>query len=468
MMVGQSSRRHFLVASATGLVGLPGSATSIARAVSAGTRRAKSTVLFFLSGGASHIDTWDMKPSAPLEYRGPFQPIATNVPGIECCEHLPLMSRQAHHLAVIRSVDGKVNTNDHHAGYYFNLTGHVPDPTFLSLGNNRTPMPDDWPFMGSVVASRRGADNPTLPAALTLPQKPSKLPYTRPGQFAGKLGVAYDPLYVIGSRDNPLHFQSPALALKEGISADRMQDRRQLLKTVDEIQSTIEQTAIPKQWSTQQQRAWSLLANDRTLRALDVAREPVALRERYGATVNGMSLLAARRLVEAGVPFVTVFWMEDEAIDKKCASAGGWDTHSKNFVCLKDHLLPEFDRCFSAFLDDLSTRGLLDDTLVLVNSEMGRTPKIGDPRSGGSAGGGRDHWTHCQTVLMAGGGIRGGQVYGSSDPRAEYPAEKPITPAHIAKTVYHAMGIDDLSAIDAQGRPYQLLTDGTPLLELFG
>ena len=180
-----------------------------------------------------------------------------------------------------------------------------------------------------------------------------------------------------------------------------------------------------------------------------------------------MSLLLARRLVEAGVPFVTVFWKENEAIADKCKSAGGWDTHGNNFNCLKEHLLPEFDRAFSALVDDLAARGLLDQTLVLVTSEMGRTPKIGDPRSGGAAGAGRDHWTHCMSVLLAGGGIRGGQVYGSSDRRGEYPADRPVTPAHIARTVYHAMGVHDLTATDKDGRVYNLLDEGEPLRELF-
>jgi uncharacterized protein (DUF1501 family) len=272
---------------------------------------------------------------------------------------------------------------------------------------------------------------------------------------------------VIGSRDKPMEFQAPALALQAGVSAQRMQSRHELLRTVDAIRRENERVVIPRHWSTHQQRAFNLLTDDRTLRALDVSQEPLALRENYGSTLNGMSLMAARRMVEAGVPFVTVFWMEDEAIDKKCSSAGGWDTHANNFQCLKDDLLPEFDRCFSAFLTDLSERGLLDETLVLVTSEMGRTPKIGDPRSGGKTGSGRDHWTHCQTVLLAGGGIKGGQHFGTSDPRAEYPADKPVTPAHIAKTVYHAMGIDDLAAVDSQGRPYDLLSEGHPLAELF-
>jgi uncharacterized protein (DUF1501 family) len=176
----------------------------------------------------------------------------------------------------------------------------------------------------------------------------------------------------------------------------------------------------------------------------------------------------ARRLVEAGVPFITVFWMENEKIASQCKSAGGWDTHGNNFNCLKDLLLPEFDRGYSALIEDLAERGLLDETLLLLTSEMGRTPKIGDPRSGGVAGAGRDHWTHCLTNLLAGGGIRGGQTYGTSDRRAEYPADKPLTPADIAKTVYHAMGVHNLQAKDKEGRPYDLLAEGQPILKLFG
>jgi uncharacterized protein (DUF1501 family) len=208
--------------------------------------------------------------------------------------------------------------------------------------------------------------------------------------------------------------------------------------------------------------------SSRTTAAFDVASEPVEVRERYGETVNGMSLLLARRLVEAEVPFITVFWKEDEdRLAKKCASAGGWDTHGNNFNCLKDDLLPEFDRGFSALIEDLASRGLLDSTLLMVTSEMGRTPKIGDPRSGGIEGAGRDHWTHCLTDLLAGGGIRGGQTFGSSDRLGEYPADNPVTPADVTKTVYHAMGIDDLTAYDNQNRPYNLLEEGESLLSLF-
>lgn len=431
-----------------------------------GTGQAKSTILFFLCGGASHIDTWDMKPEAPSEFRGPFSPIATSAPGIRLCEHLPLLSKQAHHLAVVNSISGTVNTNDHHGGYYYNLTGHAPDISFRTLGNNRTPFVDDWPFMGSVVASRR-RQHADLPNAITLPHKPSKAPYTRPGQFAARLGVEHDPMYVDGKVEKPLSFRAPALTVQGDIGSERLLNRERLLQAIDAERRDLDRVAKVGTWTQQQQRAFSLLASSRTTAAFDVSQESAELRQRYGETVNGMSLLLARRLVEAGVPFVTVFWMENEKLNSQCKSAGGWDTHGNNFECLQKYLLPEFDRSFSALIEDLHTRDMLDETTLLVTSEMGRSPKIGDPRSGGQTGQGRDHWTHCLTDLLAGGGINGGQTYGSSDRIARYPADKPVTPAHITKTVYHAMGITDLQARDKQNRPYDLLAEGEPLVELF-
>lgn len=463
------SRRTFLVASGLGYAGFrfgkpqPAYATESFEQV---RRPAKSTILFFLCGGSAHIDMWDLKPDAPNEYRGPFNPIATSAAGVRLSEHLPMTALQAHHLCVVNSVGASVNTNDHHAGYYYNLTGHVPDPSFISLGNNRTPFPEDWPYMGTVAASRR-PQNPYLPNAVTLPHKPSRAPYTRPGQFAARLGVEHDPLYVQGNIDKPLEFTVPALELQTGVDMKRLDSRLDLLKAIDAARADFDRVASVKTWSQQEDRAFRLLASAKATAAFDVSREPVELRERYGQTVNGMSLLAARRLVEAEVPFVTVFWMENEKIASKCKSAGGWDTHGNNFNCLKDYLLPEFDRAFSALIEDLENRGMLEDTLVLVTSEMGRTPKIGDPRSGGVDGAGRDHWTHCHSNVLAGGPLRGGQTYGASDKLGEYPADKPVTPAHIAKTVYHAMGVHNLEIFDNEGRPFNLLAEGEPLLELF-
>ena len=457
------TRRTFLVASGLGVAGLGFARPALAGPAAATGGKARSTILFFLCGGASHIDTFDLKPDAPAEYRGPFRPIATTAAGVRFCEHLPLLAKEAHHLAVLNSVSGTVNTNDHHAGYYYQLTGHVPDESFRTLGNNRTPFPDDWPYIGTVVGMKRPARGP-LPNAITLPHRPSKAPYTRPGQFAARLGVEHDPLYLQGSLERPLEFRAPALTLGGDVSAARLTDRLSMRRALDAAR--VEFDAHPT-FDKLRDRAASLLTGAGTLAAFDLAAEPARIRERYGPTVNGMSLLLARRLVEAGVPFLTVFWMENEKIADKCKSAGGWDTHGNNFNCLKELLLPEFDRGFSALVADLADRGLLDTTTLVVTSEMGRKPKIGDPRSGGTSGAGRDHWTHCLSVLLAGGGIRGGRTFGTSDKRAEYPADRKVTPADVAKTVYLAMGITDLEARDREGRPYNLLPEGEPILDLF-
>ena len=463
------SRRAFIAASTTGLAGLSfGNSGLGTTSLTPRKRPAKSTILFFLCGGASHIDMWDMKPDAPLEYRGDFKPIATSAPGVRICEHLPLTAKQGHHLALVHGVtDYGRATGDHHAGYYYNLTGHVPDETFKREGNDRRPYSTDWPSMGCVIGAKR-PPHPKMPQVVTLPFKPSRAPYTRPGQFAGRLGMEFDPFFVAGNREEPLRFTAPTLTLDADMTTTRMGDRRALLEAVNSARRELDHEAIVNNYVRQQEKAFSLLASSATAGAFDITTEKPATIERYGKTINGMGLLMARRLVEAGVPFITVFWAEsDENVAKKCLSGGGWDTHGSNFACLKEDLLPEFDRGYSALLEDLSQRGLLDSTLVLVTSEMGRKPKIGDPRTRGKVAAGRDHWTACMSVVMAGGGIRGGQIYGGTDPRAEYPADNPIGPEDVARTVYHAMGIEDLSATDLQGRPYNLLEEGRPLGSLF-
>jgi hypothetical protein len=456
------SRRAFLAASGLTFCGLGRPAV----AAPAGRARARSTILLWLSGGASHIDTWDLKPAAPAEFRGEFRPIATSAPGVRLCEHLPLLARQAHHLAVVNSL-GHYNrgTGDHHAGYYYNLTGRTPDPTFRQLLNDRKPRPTDWPFIGSVVAAKR-PPHPYLPSLITLPQKPGAPQYTRPGQFSAKLGIEHDPVYLLGRLDKPTEFSAPVLTLEGDVAPQRLAGRRTLLEALDGAARRLDREATTT-YSKQQEKAFALLTAPRTKGAFDLSREPAAVRERYGVTVNGMSMLLARRLVEAGVPFVSVFWMESPRLNELCKSGGGWDTHGNNFTCLKDNLLPELDRAFSALLDDLHQRGLLPQTLVLVNSEMGRQPRIGDPRSGGVKGAGRDHWTHCMSVLLAGGGVRGGQTYGASDKVAAYPADRKVAPEDVAKTVYFAMGIDDLEATDREGRPFNLMPEGEVIRGLF-
>ena len=456
---GRFARRTLLRASGTGLAAL-GAGPAVAAAT--GSARAKSTILFFLCGGSSHVDMWDMKPEAPLEYRGDFRPVATTAPGLAICEHLPLTARQGHSLALVHGVtDGGRATGDHHAGYYYNLTGHAPDQTFRTMGNDRRPMGDDWPSMGCVAGSRRPL-HPSLPQTFTLPYRPSKPPYTRPGQFAGKLGPEHDPFFLEGTFAEPMRFVVPDLSF-DAAGAARLADRRGLLDGLDGMRRRLDHEASIGDYTRQQQRTFDLLSASGTAGAFDIHREPEQVRDLYGPTINGTSLLMARRLVEAGVPFVTVFWSEeDETVSKKCASGGGWDTHANNFACLRENLLPEFDRAFAGLVADLSDRGLLDSTLLLVTSEMGRKPKIGDPRSGGRSGAGRDHWTACMSVVMAGGGVRGGTVHGRSDARGEYPEER-VEPADVVRTVYEAMGIRDLEEHDALGRPYSLLDDGRVL-----
>jgi len=445
-----------------------GEGVAAAGEIGSGRRKiAKSAIMIWLSGGASHIDTWDMKPNAPLEYRGEFHPVATSAPGIELCEHLPHLAKQAHHLAVVRSLgDFHRGTGDHHAGYYTNLTGHSPDPTFHRLLNARTPYPTDWPSMASVVAMKR-PPHPSLPNAITLPQKEGAPEYTRPGQFAARLGIEYDPLFVDGSRAKPLDFTVPALTLQGKITRKQVASRRELLATLDRAQQSAEQSPALSDYQKHQLKAFSLLTSSEAKSAFDIGSEPESVRQKYGSSITGTSMLMARRLVEAGVTFVTVFWKENKELDKLCKSGGGWDTHGNNFHCLKERLLPEFDQPFAALLDDLHQRGLLDETLVIVSSEMGRRPKIGDPRSGGVSGAGRAHWTHGMSTLLAGGGIQGGQVYGSTDKLAEYPKDNPVGAEHIARTVFHSLGIDDLMAKDREGRPFHLMDEGRVLTELF-
>jgi len=463
------NRRNFLSATGAAAFGSVGLSASTFGANSTGNGKAKSTILFFLSGGASHIDMWDMKPNAPKEYRGEFSAIETSAPGVRLCEHLPLLAKQAHHLAVINSLGHyRRGTGDHHAGYYYNLTGHAPDPSFRQLLNNRKPRETDWPFIGSVVAYKR-KPHAYLPSLITLPSKPGAPLHTRPGQFSAKLGLEYDPVYLYAENDKPQSFTVPSLKLIGDITVDRINQRRDLLASLDQDQRLIDRAAGVGNYNLQQEKAFSLLCSPQTKAAFDISKEPEALKARYGKTVNGMSLLMARRLVEAGVPYISVFWKGDpeKAKKKKCASGGGWDTHGNNFQCLKEVLLPEFDQAFSALLEDLSDKNLLSETLVHINSEMGRKPKVGDPRSGGAVGAGRDHWTHCQTVLFAGGGIQGGQTFGSTDKVAEYPADQPVAPEDIAKTIYHAMGIDNLDARDRDNRPFSLLDRGEPITALF-
>lgn len=460
---GLIDRRTLLTASGlsfmgSGLPGLLGAAPTTLR------KPAKSTILIWLAGGPSHIDLWDMKPDAPSENRGEFSPVNTTAADIQLCEHLPHLAQRAHHLAIVRSLGhyGR-GPNDHHPGYFYNLTGHPPGAGF---SNTRQPRPDDWPYIGCVVGAKRQS-HPYLPQVITLPDLAGEPGARRPGQFGALLGVQHNPVYLVGEHKTPTQFQVPALSLTD-VTTQTMQDRRKLLNALTQSRRALDVSQRVSDYSQFQEKAFGLLASGKTQSALDVMQEPESVRERYGPGLNAMSMLMARRMVEAEVPFITLFWKNDYEEDKKRGClGGGWDTHWKNFSCLKDYLVPMFDRPFSALLDDLDERGLLEDTLVLVTSEMGRSPKIGDKRSAGAKEGGRDHWTHCMSVLLAGGGVRGGQVYGASDKIGAYPHDNPVGPEDIAKTIYYAMGIDDLTYTVDDGRRINLMDRGAPLTALF-
>lgn len=464
---GPLTRRELLRAGALGAFGLTWPRWLQARAAPQPGKtgaKARACILVYLDGGMSHIDTLDMKPDASAEYRGEFRPIATSVPGVRVCEHLPRLARVLHHGALVRSMGQRgrgIIGDNHHTGAYYYLTGHAPDVSFGQQGLNRKPQPDDWPFLGSVVAlKQRGAAAPPLVA---LPDRARSADYIRAGQFAGRLGPAYEPFLVLGDQAQPGRFTVPHLTLPAEVSLARFQDRRSLLGQFDQARHALDQKGVVRSYDDHRERAFALLTSAVRGGAFDLEREPAAVRDRYGADVNGQSMLLARRLVEAGVPFVSVQWQARRNNDEKCY---GWDTHANNFHCLKTYLLPYLDAGFSALIEDLAQRGLLDQTLVVLMSEMGRKPRVGDPRPGGANG--RDHWVHCQTVFLAGGGVRPGCVFGASDRTASYPVDRPVGPEDLAATVYHALGITDLTAQTRDGRQFHLLEDGEPMRELFG
>ena len=301
-----------------------------------------------------------------------------------------------------------------------------------------------------------------------MPQQAVESGYVRPGQFAGRLGGQYDPVYVNGRLDNPLDFRVPSLTLDANVTPSRLESRKVLLRALDGSQRHLEQAGSVNQYTVQQQMAVRLLSSQQTKTAFQILNEPESIREKYGPTINSMSLLMARRLVEAEVPFITVWWSDDRKThdELKCKSAGNWDTHGNNFFCLKNRLLPDFDRAYAALLDDLHQRGLLNDTLVVVTSEMGRQPKIGDPRSGGVGGAGRDHWSDVFSIIMAGGGLKSGQIIGTSNSRGEVPHDRPVHYNDVLATMYHQLGVPTDRVHYHDGRPVPVLYSGQPIHEL--
>lgn len=442
------NRREFLRVGGLGLAGLSLPTLLQGRARGAASGRAKSCIQLFMWGGPSQHETFDLKPHAPSGIRGEFQPIATNVPGIRICEHLPRLARMADRYAILRSVT-HTGTN-HGTSAYHMLTGHI----HFSPGTLRHPTPNDFPSVGCAV-SRFGRPPKDMPAYVALPSVLHDGDGGEvPGQGPGLLGQRYAPFYVSGDPTRP-DFSIQSLLLPDDVDARRFRGRIDLQAALDRQGDSLARLPAANGMEGHYQRAFRLLQSAAARRAFDLASEPARVRERYGWHPFGQSCLIARRLVEASVPLVTVYWNAPHIDDLQ-----HWDTHKDSFNRLKNHLLPPFDRAMTALLEDLQGRGLLEETLVVWMGEFGRTPKL-------NRNAGRDHWGFCQSVLMAGAGVRGGQVYGSSDACAAYAAEAPVSPDDLAATVFSCLGIRlDQELRDPQGRPLPLCT-GKPILGLF-
>jgi hypothetical protein len=414
----------------------------------AGFGRAKRCILLFMWGGPSHLDTFDLKPEAPDEVRGPFKPIATATPGIQLCEHFTKLAGLTDRVAFIRSL----NHDDpaHLSSAHTLLTGHLPP---VNKSDAEPPSQRDTPHLGAII-NRLRPQSLGLPGFVTMPWlafHPAAPGGKAPGQHGGWLGKTYDPLLIEGDPNAP-GWQVPALSLLDSSTADRVNRRASLLDSLDEQRRLIE-LAPANQFLTKQHQAVDLLTSPAVRKAFDLGQESDDVRRQYGRHIHGQCVLLARRLVEHGVPFVSVNWHND--------GTAFWDTHGNNFVKLKDQLIPPSDQALSALLVDLADRGMLDDTLIVWVGEFGRQPNIN------KANAGREHYPYCYSGLMAGAGISGGALYGKSDKQGTKPIENPVTPHDIAATVLHAFGVPaEQMLADRSGRPVPLYA-GKPITELF-
>jgi len=412
-----------------------------------GTPAADSCILVFLNGGPSHLDMWDMKPDRPMEMRSEFRPVATPVPGVRFCEHLPRLARRMSDCTLVRSVHH--DQVAHAPAVYTALTGVRSNVRAGIVGAK----PTDHPAIGSVVGRFRP------PAAGVVPYV--VLPYLtaegaggppQPGYLGGWLGKSHDPFLVLKGGDGPDGLNLPALTPGGDMTADRVRDRGRLLAGANRAGGSV-RTDQASELERLQARACDLLTSPAAQRAFRLDQEPARVRDAYGRNIYGQSLLLARRLVEAGTRLACVSWAPD--------ANATWDTHGGNFAKLKDQLLPPFDLGLSRLLADLTDRGLLGRTLVVVMGEIGRTPRI-------NGGAGRDHWEFCYTVLFAGGGVKGGFVHGASDKNGAYPSRNPVTAGDVVATIYHALGVPaDLDLRDRLDRPVPLLPEGAPIADVF-
>ena len=424
---------------------------------------AKNAIVIYLHGGAPTQDMWDLKPSAPTEIRGEFKPIATSVPGIQICEHLPQTAKWMHKAAILRSVN-------HRAGCHNTLPSFTGSEQPVDV-NELIPRDSYPPGMGAVCESLK-------PAGIDLPHYaalPTVLGWgfaiDRPGPHGGFLGKKCDPLWSVADPKidpnppagrRPMWLGLPRLAdatLPAEMTIDRLDSRRTLLAQLDAEQRRVEKSESSGQYDQTRQRAFNMLTASKLKSAFDLSQESPRTKDRYGHHLFGNSALVARRLIETGVRFVDLYW--DGYPSRFPTNLDPyWDTHSNNFTQLKQVNLPNLDQTYAALLGDLNDRGMLEETLVVMMSDMGRTPRVN-----GSAG--RDHWTFCYSVVFAGAGVRGGTVCGTSDTQAAYVKDRPIRPADICTTIYHLMGIDpEMAVYDKANRPVPISYGGEVIREI--
>ncbi len=429
------SRRALLQAGLTSVVGLGLADLFRLQTLASGTgvprpTKVKSCILVWLAGGASHLDTFDPKPDAPSDVRGEFKPIDTSVPGLKISEILPRMAKVMDRVTLIRSVTSP--EAEHARASHHMLTGYRPSPAVV------------YPSVGSVVARVVSDDRGALPPFVAAPDAPIF-------GTSGYLTPAYDP-FAINGDPNAEGFRVRDLTPPDKLTLDRLRRRRAMVKSLDEFAHDVGKTSLTSSRDKFSDKAYDLLTSSAAQKAFKINDEPRELREKYGRNPMGQTCLLARRLVEAGVSFVT--------INDRGPGQLGWDTHQQNFTTLKNGLAPPFDQGLSALIEDLAARGRLAETLVVVMGEFGRTPKI-NPNAG------RDHHGRANCVLLAGGGIPGGVVLGKTDARGDGPADRPVTPSDLAATIFTAIGIDPNYQLETpDGRPIRLVDGGRAVREL--
>jgi len=441
------SRRSFLQVGMAGMgtVGLPQLLRAKEAAGAAG-RKETSVILIWLDGGPSHHDTYDPKPDTPSEYAGIWQPIHTNVPGFDISEMFPRQARLADRFSVVRSVHH--NAGDHFTGGHWMLTGHGGVSGAMNAGKS--------PFIGGMATKMTGSRQPGIPANIGIPYSMSI--GLRPGYFGGNyLGVQHDP-FQVGTDPNSARFKVQNLSLPKDLTISRLDDRRGLQKHFDTLRREVDQSGMADAMDRFDRQAFEMVSGERARAAFDIASEDPRLRDRYGRNTWGQSTLLARRLVEAGSTFVTCHF-------------GGWDSHWNHQGTMERHL-PKVDMAVSSLFEDLEVRGMLDQVLVMVMGEFGRTPKMnnggngGPPLSKGTPG--RDHWGNALSVLMGGGGVKGGQIVGSTNRLGEVPKDRPLRPGDIHHTIFRVLGVDpEVSFLNHAGRPVAAIDHGAVIEELF-